>query len=1097
MYATTLVLPLVYSIISGPLTQPVQTTNSFNSLPAGTYTIKVSDGASNSLTQDAIVAGNYLQPDFDPIKTSPYCVGNSDGQLIGNRLAATGNGPFTWQLIAPSLVTTAPQSTDTFNNLPAGNYTMRLTDGCGDFRTMVVTLSPPPSSNLIFTTPPRINMIGCDSAIITIPMRAEVYRFPLTCTFETNAGIFTTTTPTITDTTSSCCGFFVLEQILPGFAYGDFVKIKITDNCGNTVSSPTHYAKPFVFCASKTSFFDNCNYYSSTYFDLNNTGCDAINSMYTSIKSPVTYQVTDPLTNLVVDAGTLIGMHDNNGYNLISGFAIKPLPTNKTYNLKVTDGCGKVFNQAYFVPDPVIPAPAIDGKNIYPDACVDSAAYAFVYTDNFKTEPRLVLLSGPAMMGSSKPGYAYQDAYRYPDTLDFSGVGNTAYRFDISNLSVGTYQFKVIDSCGTGLFDSLVIRPADVTDFAHHIWSKKGCLGQNEIHYKIDAANGFIDIRNLSTGANWIKYFNSQNFTTPVSDSLLNLPSGTYQLTLNYQAYFGIGTPANNGTLTCQVITDTIIIEGYQTPVILAGNYIKCKTGIVAELIPDSTKGMPPFQYEIINGPQIFPKQNSNLFNLIAPGTYTARIYDGCGNASTTQVTLDPIGFPPVTTIPSGCNGIDLFYGSSGFYSYNWYRPDGTVYSGDTLSINPVTPADTGTYYIQKIVNINGCIDTFYSPHHVTLTNAIGRTATICHGNVVTIGIHNYSKTGLYADTLINSFGCDSIINLNLTVVPFKGDSITRTICSGDSFIVNGHAYTQTGIYRDTVTTTTCDSVIVLNLTVNAVKRDSITRTICAGESVTVNGNAYTQTGIYRDTIGTSTCDSLVILNLTVAAPKRDSISKVICLGESFTVNGHAYSQTGIYRDTIATATCDSIVILNLSVVQNLPVRITASAYNINHGDIIQLNADAAISYQWSAADGLISDPVIRNPAATIYSSSWIYLKTGSNNACVFRDSVFITVNNTSTPCAGAYIYLPNAFTPGGNGLNDEFKIFAKNVALKYFQVFNRWGEKVFESDDINKGWNGTYKGKIIAGAYVYIVSYRLLCNNSVRILKGNIILIK
>ena len=68
---------------------------------------------------------------------------------------------------------------------------------------------------------------------------------------------------------------------------------------------------------------------------------------------------------------------------------------------------------------------------------------------------------------------------------------------------------------------------------------------------------------------------------------------------------------------------------------------------------------------------------------------------------------------------------------------------------------------------------------------------------------------------------------------------------------------------------------------------------------------------------------------------------------------------------------------------------------------------------------------------------------------------------------------------IPNAFSPNGDGKNDVFRIIHNNtVQLNYFRIFNRYGEMVFSTTDISKGWDGTYKGQMpLNGAYVYEIS--------------------
>jgi len=68
-------------------------------------------------------------------------------------------------------------------------------------------------------------------------------------------------------------------------------------------------------------------------------------------------------------------------------------------------------------------------------------------------------------------------------------------------------------------------------------------------------------------------------------------------------------------------------------------------------------------------------------------------------------------------------------------------------------------------------------------------------------------------------------------------------------------------------------------------------------------------------------------------------------------------------------------------------------------------------------------------------------------------------------------------IFAPNAFTPNNNGLNDSFKVSALGTKSFSLVIYNRWGEKVFETTDPKKGWDGRFKGNNpIEGAYLYIL---------------------
>ena len=110
------------------------------------------------------------------------------------------------------------------------------------------------------------------------------------------------------------------------------------------------------------------------------------------------------------------------------------------------------------------------------------------------------------------------------------------------------------------------------------------------------------------------------------------------------------------------------------------------------------------------------------------------------------------------------------------------------------------------------------------------------------------------------------------------------------------------------------------------------------------------------------------------------------------------------------------------------------------------------------VNFTWSPSYGL-SDAHISNPLATI-DGNMKYIVTGTTEwGCKATDSISIYVSDESI------IGVPNAFTPG-NGPNSKFKLVKKGIVnLNYFRIYNRWGNLIFETNDIEKGWDGSYNG--------------------------------
>jgi gliding motility-associated-like protein len=110
-----------------------------------------------------------------------------------------------------------------------------------------------------------------------------------------------------------------------------------------------------------------------------------------------------------------------------------------------------------------------------------------------------------------------------------------------------------------------------------------------------------------------------------------------------------------------------------------------------------------------------------------------------------------------------------------------------------------------------------------------------------------------------------------------------------------------------------------------------------------------------------------------------------------------------------------------------------------------------------------------------------------------ANDICVAEDSMFIKVLPSCT------IYVPNAFSPNGDGRNDVFKVLNADLIKEFsLEVFNRYGEKVFVSNNAWQGWDGTIKGSNAnAGTYVWVLRYRDVTYNVQKILNGSIVLIR
>jgi gliding motility-associated-like protein len=1221
----------IYSIFSGPDIRPPQSGNSFSGLPSGIYQVLVTNLSNDSAKATAMVGGSYQFPDFTPTLEQPLCVGSATGIIRGNPQPGLGTPPFMWTLTPLSGGAPVTQASHIFNNLPAGTYSIRMVDACQSFATRSLTLSDPNTSLVIQNVNDR--MVDCDSADIYIEIYAPGARIamPLYVSIQTATNTFY---DTINGYQSQ--SYFNFTVGVNGVDYGDYANITIKNSCGDVVTMKNRFA-PFDFPnVGFTQKTDSC---AIKYLGTFSNRTYVTDEFPTLLHTPITIVVKNAATLATVDSTVY---KDSVGY--VYYVHTKPLVSGVTYQITIKDTCGNFYSKN--VTWPAVPVPSISAS-VLGVHCRDSTAGLQVSCYNFLSTPKMVITSGPPIVQSRKSGFAHRDTITYPIVFDTpncqtSGpLGLSGLCFSLGNLGVGTYTYTVSDSCGTIFSSSVTVTRADVSDYTYSRSIKKGCPGENQIRF---TSSGFMNgafsamILDLSTGY-IITYSNKQ------TDTILNLNHGSYVVSINPNSTF-LPITQDAG---CTVMRDTIIIPVYELPRIDRAVQIKCNGLVNVGLQPDSTKGVPPYRYEIVSGPQIASVQVSNFFGLTQPGAYVARISDTCGFARTFTFSVDTLSFEPVVKVGSSCAGdsVMLILDASPYSSYRWQRPNGALYTGDTLKINPVTPLDYGTYHITKYVSVNNCTDTFsvsyllnsskgkdttvaicagqsfsfagniYSqsgtyydtiptitcdsiitlhlnisaPKQDTITRGIcaGQSVTfggntysqpgiyrdtfatitcdsisvlvlnartqirdtinrsICTGQSYTLGTKTYTQTGVYTDTF-NTTGCDSIVLLRLNVSDAIRDTLVRTICPGQSVTIGGNTYSQTGIYRDTFLTIGCDSIVVLRLTASPYKRDTIARGICTGESVSFGGQMIATPGTYSDTLATSSCDSIITLQLTATGLKRDTITHSICAGGSYNFNGQLISTSGSYADTIATAACDSVITLILSVtdlkrdtafaticngdslIWNGEIIKQAGSYSdtiatigcdsistviisismgpdlaiivdktkIKEGETISLSGQSttATSFLWQP-DSLFANNMAKNTVADLSQSGWIMLTASDIHNCSAYDSIYITVEKDSS-CDGGNVFVPNVFTPNGDGLNDIFYIYGRNVKLIELQIFNRWGELVFESHDLEYGWDGYFRSQEQpSGVFVYFMKYLACDGYRAKVLKGSLNLIK
>jgi gliding motility-associated-like protein len=413
----------------------------------------------------------------------------------------------------------------------------------------------------------------------------------------------------------------------------------------------------------------------------------------------------------------------------------------------------------------------------------------------------------------------------------------------------------------------------------------------------------------------------------------------------------------------------------------------------------------------------------------LAPNTYTVTVTDagGCTNATTvtitspTAITVTTSNITPANCGVSNGSATIAVTGGTGTYTCNWL-PSG----GSGLTANNI-PAGVYTVNVQ---DQNGCT----ASGNVVVTNVGGPTVTISNStNVSCFGGNNGSAT-----------------------VTATGGTIPYTYAWTPS---GGSGATATGLSAGTYTVAVTDATGCVS---------SATATITAPNAITIT-----------ETITNDDC----------ANPGSGQISTVASNGTapytySWSNSVSGATNPGLAGNTSYTVTatdangCTATETYPLGLLGNLTIVATASPTNILQGETVQLNATGATTYSWTPAANL-SCVTCATPIATP-STTTTYIVTGTDpSGCIGVDTVTVYVQ---TVCGD--LYIPTAFSPNSSGpsANNTLCIYGNCITSLNYAVYDRWGEKVFETTEVDQQcWDGTFRGKELnSGIYAYKIRVTL-----------------
>lgn len=574
--------------------------------------------------------------------------------------------------------------------------------------------------------------------------------------------------------------------------------------------------------------------------------------------------------------------------------------------------------------------------------------------------------------------------------------------------------------------------------------------------YSDTCSGGSTSFEGLSSGGSWQWDFGdgSTGIGRQIQHTYAN--PGSYTVRLVSQTCSGSDT-----------LTRTLTIEPQPTAD-LGADTLLC-SGDVLVLDPDPTA----------QNVQWNTGATQSQLSVTQQGTYSVTVSNG-GCTAEDSITVSYLQRPFVQL------GNDTVICDPGAFILDAGNP-GATYQWSTGQTTPsITIDSAGVYYVTVTNGICTVIDSISVAIQITATLPPGETVQFCPkgqaqlGTVIPNATYSWStgettsqisvaQPGNYTVTVTLGL-CPRVQTWTASyVMPPTTLPPSRLLCIGQDWEPELNYPNQTVVWMDTIFSPS------ITITDSGQYYFAVIDPICT----------------YRDTIAVSLLDPSIDLGTFPPKCPSEPITLEVPSGATYTWNtGDSVSsitvrEPGIYAVTLTADGCEAIDSTELT---NLDIPILTLPEQIETCDsevILTSPIAEPGNLLWDTGDTTVSITATRSGE---YALTYTYCNV------VQTDTIQVTL----LPEGGQRFYLPNAFTPNGDGLNDEFRIVGNVAVARDFElsVFNRWGGLVFQSFNPDQGWDGSYQGQIQEGVYVYRCEVINRCLQDVQVLTGSILLL-
>lgn len=520
-----------------------------------------------------------------------------------------------------------------------------------------------------------------------------------------------------------------------------------------------------------------------------------------------------------------------------------------------------------------------------------------------------------------------------------------------------------------------------------------------------------------------------------------------------YGSYHVTLTPLSGA---CEAPLDTTILVAPPLDIDMQADRITCINSAIFNFHGIDPSGLvTSWHWDFSGAAPVSSGQNPTVqFNDPGPVLVTVIAADTRGCLDTVQTNL-PFHIIDVTglTDRNFCDNADIAlnpgFDPAGVYTWSSTPVDPTLNINDP---NPVVSPNVPTDYTVHIV-LGGCDTTVTM--HITPDFAPNLTGpadqVVCSNDPITVTAVHGTGTLQWAD---NPAFSPSIAGENFTI---------------DPPVANGVYYVRvTSLLNNCFSQ---DTFTINNAKLNIAVDPNSPIALCQGESTT-----------------------LTVENLDPTQNLSYSWSPASGSGNSLEIIPGADTQ---FTVSISNGLCSETRIFNVDVA-DVAVQIQTPKDTICPGEVVQLNAAAtggtSYTYQWTPS-GNLNDDEIANPTANITEQTMFEVTVTDVSGCTAHATKLVSL--MTLQCREPYIYVPNAFTPNDDQNNDVLFVRGLNIKTMSFVVYDRWGEKMFETNDPSIGWDGSYNGrKLTPDSYGWYLNVGCTDGETYKS-KGNVTILK